>query len=187
MATYKGKFTKLKNPSKYVGDASKIVYRSLWERNVMRWCDQSDTVAEWASEEIAIPYIHPVTLKRARYFPDFYIKMTDSRIIVVEVKPAKETKPPIPPKKGSSKRYIQEQSTYVINAEKWANAELACRKNNIGFEVWTEDTLKKMGILNWEADKTVLAAERRSMSKSKHSLKPIGRTKPKVGPPKRRS
>ena len=185
MATYKGKFTKLKNPNKYVGDIAKITYRSLWERNVMRWCDESDTVAEWASEEIAIPYMHPVTLKRARYFPDFYIKMSDGRIKVVEVKPLKETRPPIPPKR-SSKKFVQEQATFAINAEKWANAEIACKKNNIDFEVWTEETLKKMGILNWEADKAVLAAERRSMSKSKHTLKPV-RSRPKVGPPKRRS
>lgn len=184
MATYKGKFSTLKNPNKYVGDINKITYRSMWERNVMRWCDESTDVTEWASEEIAIPYINPLTGKRARYYPDFYMKMKDGSLKVVEIKPKKQTRPPIPPTR-KSKKFIEEQATFALNAEKWQNAHTACVKNNMLFEVWTEDTLKKMGILSFEADKSLLMAERKAMPKSKYN--PNNRRKPKVGPPKRRS
>lgn len=181
MATYKGKFLGIKNPNKYVGDVNKITYRSHWERNVMRWCDENTEVLEWASEELAIPYIHPLSGKRARYYPDFYMKMADGTIKVVEVKPHKETRPPIPGKR-KTKKYMDEAAKFAINAEKWANAHVACIKNNMSFEVWTENELKKMGILNWEVDKAVALAERRAMPKSKYNRK-----NPKVGPPKRRS
>lgn len=106
MATYKGKFSTLKNPNKYVGDLDKITYRSMWERNVMRWCDESADVVEWASEEIAIPYINPLNGKRARYYPDFYMKMKDGSLKVVEIKPKKQTRPPIPPSR-KTKRFIE--------------------------------------------------------------------------------
>jgi len=185
MPTYKGKFTTIKNPLKYVGDISKITYRSLWERNVMRWCDESHDVLEWASEEIAIPYINPLTGKRARYYPDFYIKMKDGTLKVVEVKPKKQTRPPIPPTR-KSKKFIEEQAVFALNAEKWQNAYASCVKNGMEFEVWTEDTLKAMGILSFEADKTLLAAERKAMPTSKYN-KSRRKPNPKVGPPKRRS
>ena len=71
MPTYKGKLAALNNPDKYTGDVKNITYRSMWERNVMKWCDDNPEVLEWASEEIALPYVHPVTGKIARYYPDF--------------------------------------------------------------------------------------------------------------------
>lgn len=156
----------------------------MWERNVMRWCDENPDIIEWASEELTIPYINPLSGKRARYYPDFYIKFKDGEIKVVEIKPYKETRPPIPPKR-KSKRFIEEQNTFVLNAEKWQNASIACTKNGMKFEIWTENELKKLGILNWETDKNVVIAERRAMPTSKYN--PKNRNKPKVGPPKRRS
>ena len=43
-------------PKKYKGDPSNIIYRSLWERKFMGWCDLNENVIEWGSEEIIIPY-----------------------------------------------------------------------------------------------------------------------------------
>ena len=63
---HKGKFTDIKHPDKYVGDIRNITYRSHWERNVMRWLDQNDNVIEWASEEVSIPYQHPIYNRRAK-------------------------------------------------------------------------------------------------------------------------
>jgi len=37
---YKGKF-KVKNPQKYKGNPSNIIYRSLMELRFMKWCDSS--------------------------------------------------------------------------------------------------------------------------------------------------
>ena len=72
--TYKGKYTP-KNPNKYKGNPHRIVYRSLWERKFMKYCDFNDAVLEWGSEEVIIPYLSPWDGRIHRYFPDFYIKV----------------------------------------------------------------------------------------------------------------
>ena len=90
--TLKGKY-RPNNPEKYRGDAGNIVYRSSWERDVMRWCDSNPSIIWWMSEERAIWYHNPVTKKNSRYFPDFIIHYKDKRGVeiteVLEVKPKK--------------------------------------------------------------------------------------------------
>ena len=71
--SYKGRYI-AKNPKKYKGDPQKITYRSLWERKFMMYCDTNESVIEWSSEEIIIPYLSPWDGRIHRYFPDFYIK-----------------------------------------------------------------------------------------------------------------
>jgi hypothetical protein len=51
---YKGKY-KPQNPQKYKGDPTKIIYRSLWERKFMVYCDTNVNILQWASEEVIIP------------------------------------------------------------------------------------------------------------------------------------
>ena len=63
-----------KNIKKYAGDSSKIVCRSMWERNVCKFCDDHPSILKWSSEEIAIPYINPIDKKVHNYFPDFLIQ-----------------------------------------------------------------------------------------------------------------
>jgi len=41
--TYKGLF-KPKNPKKYNGDSTNIIYRSSWELRVMKWLDEHPKV-----------------------------------------------------------------------------------------------------------------------------------------------
>ena len=66
---YKGKYIPI-NPKKYVGNSSQVIYRSLWERKFMVYCDRNDKVVEWGSEEIIVPYRSPWDGKMHRYFPD---------------------------------------------------------------------------------------------------------------------
>ena len=40
---YKGKFTP-QNPSKYIGDNTNIIYRSMWERRCMKYFDINPSV-----------------------------------------------------------------------------------------------------------------------------------------------
>ena len=44
----------------------------------MVYCDQSDNILEWGSEEVVIPYVSPLDGRVHRYFPDFYIKVKQS-------------------------------------------------------------------------------------------------------------
>ena len=71
--SYKGIY-RPSNPRKYKGDSQNIIYRSLWERKFMNYCDLNENILEWASEEFWIPYLDPTTNRVRRYFPDFFIK-----------------------------------------------------------------------------------------------------------------
>ena len=64
------------NPGKYRGNPTRVIYRSLWERKFMVFCDNNPSIIEWGSEEIIIPYRAPDGKVR-RYYPDFYIKVRE--------------------------------------------------------------------------------------------------------------
>ena len=143
--SYKGKYYP-SFPRKYKGDPTNIIYRSLWERKFMVYCDKNDNILEWASEEIAIPYRSPIDNRVHRYFPDFYMKVkeTNGKIknYVIEVKPAKQTKPPKKPKR-QTKGYIREAYEYARNQAKWKMAKEFCADRQWEFKVVTE---KELGV-----------------------------------------
>ena len=129
-----------KKPSKYKGDPRNVVYRSSWEYKFMLWCDQTSSVTEWGSEEIAVPYISPLDNKRHKYYPDFYVKVNNKKYMV-EVKPAKQTKEPKIQRKVT-KRYITEVVTYAKNQAKWNAAKEFCKDYGWEFMLITEKELK---------------------------------------------
>ena len=45
---YKGLF-KPKNPKKYKGDPTNIIYRSSWEKQMMIYFDNNEHIVEWQS------------------------------------------------------------------------------------------------------------------------------------------
>lgn len=140
---YSGRYT-VKNPKKYKGDFTNVIYRSLWEKSVFMWCDVNPKVKGWSSEEIVIPYYYDGDKRYHRYFPDIKIIFED-KILLVEIKPEKETVPPTGPKR--TKRYINEGFTYIKNMNKWEAAEAYCKDRKWQFQIWTEKTLQEMGLL----------------------------------------
>jgi hypothetical protein len=141
--SYKG-FFKPKNPQKYRGNPTNIVYRSSWECKMMTYVDQHPDVVEWGSEEFSIPYVSPIDGKIHRYFPDFWIKKKDNEILVVEIKPNVQTKPP-KPQKRITKRYVTEVRTWGINSAKWKAAKSYCDDRKWKFIIMDEYNL---GIVN---------------------------------------
>jgi hypothetical protein len=141
---YKGKF-RPQNIAKYRGDFSNIVYRSLWERQVFKWCDTNPNVKSWSSEEIVIPYRCRTDGKMHRYFVDMLIEFVSGQKYLIEIKPKKQTIQP-QPKKIKTKKYLTEVMTYAKNLSKWEAAQSYCEDRGITFEVWHEDTLKALGI-----------------------------------------
>jgi hypothetical protein len=130
-----------KNPKKYAGDASKIVCRSLWERNVCKFCDETPNIIKWSSEEISIPYVSPLDKKVHNYYPDFLIQFKNSAGLhnwMVEVKPKKQTYL----KENASKK---EKVTWIINTAKWQAAKKYCDIHNIVFKIVTEKDLFNNG------------------------------------------
>jgi hypothetical protein len=141
--SYKGKYQPI-NPKKYRGDPTNIIYRSLWERKFMVYCDSNENILEWGSEELALPYRSPIDNKIHRYFPDFYIKVKESngsiKKYLIEIKPKKQTIEPIPQKRRT-KGYIYEVYEYAKNQAKWKAAEEFCKDRGYEFKVLTEDEL----------------------------------------------
>lgn len=141
MAKYhQGKY-KPKNPSKYKGNPTNIIYRSSWECRFMAYCDKHPDIVEWSSEEYIVPYISPADNRVHRYFPDFVVKMKDGRTMMIEIKPKHQTKPPKMNGKVS-KTYIHELYTYGINTAKWDAARSYCKKKGWSFEILSEDEIK---------------------------------------------
>lgn len=142
---YKGKYQP-SNPKKYKGDPTNIIYRSLWERKMMRYCDLNENILEWQSEEFCIPYRSPIDNRIHRYFPDFFIKYRDSdgkiKSSLIEVKPLKQTTPPPKPKR-QTKGYLREAYEYARNQAKWEAAKEWCLDRGYEFRVFTE---KELGI-----------------------------------------
>lgn len=140
---YRGKFIP-KNPHKYRGDPTNIVWRSSWELRVMRNLDENPNILEWSSEEIIVPYISPIDNKRHRYYPDMVAKtkQIDGSIktMMIEIKPKKETVEPKPQKKRT-KKYINEVMTWAKNSAKWTYAREYCADRNWDFVLLTEDQI----------------------------------------------
>ncbi len=114
----------------------------------MKWCDLNDSVQEWGSETVIVPYISPVDRKIHRYFVDFYIKVKNKtgnmQKYLIEIKPERYTKPPeIPQRK--TKKFIDEVFQYGVNEAKWKAAFEFCQDRNMKFMVLTE---KDLGIIN---------------------------------------
>jgi hypothetical protein len=142
--SYKG-FFKPRNPNKYLGDPTNIVYRSLWELKLMNHLDSHPEIIKWGSEELIIYYRSPVDNKLHRYFPDFIVKKKVNDVIetlVIEVKPSSQM---VEPKRQSkpTRRYIKEVMTYGINQAKWKAAQRFCEDRQWKFVVMNE---KHLGI-----------------------------------------
>jgi hypothetical protein len=141
---YSGLF-RPKNPQKYRGDHTNIVYRSLWELKFMRYLDDQENIIEWGSEEFSIPYVSPLDNRVHRYYPDFYVKKRDKlgviESLVVEIKPAAQSKPPTPQTGKPTKRYLQEVYAWGVNSAKWKSAEKYCGARGWEFVVLTEKEL----------------------------------------------
>ena len=128
------------NPQKYIGDPNMIICRSSWERHFCNWCDKNTDIVRWASEEFSIPYVSPKDNRVHRYYPDFLIEKTDGKRYIVEVKPKKQTIPPVK-KEKVTKAYINESVMYAINQAKWKAAKEFALDNGVDFLVITEDEL----------------------------------------------
>jgi len=144
--TYKGKYT-VKHPSKYKGNLEEVVYRSNWEKSVMIWLDNNSEVAKWNSEDFIVPYYYDVDKKWHKYHVDFWIKFKNGNVLLVEVKPKKQTEPP-KSKSPRSRRSLNEAFAYIKNRNKWEAAQQIAQDNGYKFAIWTEDELTRMKIIN---------------------------------------
>ena len=141
---YQQGYFRPRNPEKYMGDSNNIVYRSSWELSFMQWCDKNPNILRYGSEEFSIPYYNPVKQRVCRYFPDFIMEVLETngkkQKYVVEIKPKRQTVPPVQGKK-KTKTYLNEMNTYAVNQSKWKAIQEWCDDRMIKFQLITESEL----------------------------------------------
>jgi hypothetical protein len=134
-----------KNPHKYIGDVSNIVFRSSWELRSFKWADETQSIIEWSSEPFPIKYFDVSTNKVRRYFPDLFVRVQESsgeiKTYIIEIKPEKQTRAPKKTGRKKQSTYLQEMATYQKNTSKWKMAEKFCESNNFIFRIITEREL----------------------------------------------
>jgi len=137
MANYRQGDYQVKNPHKYVGNNTPR-FRSGWEMSFMHFLDTNDSILQWASESISIPYRNPITGKQSIYIPDFLItyrtKDNTMKAEVIEIKPKKQSV-------LESKASARDRAVVAVNYAKWDQATKWCRRNGLVFRVITEDQL----------------------------------------------
>jgi len=136
-----GKFT-LKNPEKYLGTKDPL-YRSSWEFAFMKFCDESPSIAKWASEAVRIPYRNPLTGRYTIYVPDFFINYVDKggqpHAEIVEIKPQNQS---LREKVGKN---LNNQASYILNQAKWEAATAWCHQKGLKFRVINETDIFHQG------------------------------------------
>jgi hypothetical protein len=109
----------------------------------MIFCDNNNSVLQWASESIRIPYRNPLTGKQTVYVPDFlvvYQNKTGRQVAeLIEIKPLKQTSLQ---EAGRSKH---SQMSAILNQAKWAAAQAWCKRAGIAFRVITENDIFRNG------------------------------------------
>lgn len=157
----------VKNQLKYIGDPTKVMYRSMWELKFFQYADSNDAILRWSSEFIVIPY-QQQDGSFHRYYPDIYIEKVnpnDPNILdrfVIEIKPYVEIFPDfiaengtiMPPEQYLKKltptaleSYEYRLTTYQKNLYKWTKARHWCTANGYQFLMLHEKYLKQMRIL----------------------------------------
>ena len=143
---YKSRY-RVKNPDKYRGDPTNVIARSNWELQALKWCDTNPHVKSFSSEEVVVPYISDTDKKQHLYYVDLLIEFTNGETLLVEIKPAAQTRVPERPKTGrKTRRFINESLTYVKNMSKWKAADAYAKARGWKFVVWTEVELKALGL-----------------------------------------
>ena len=139
--SYKG-FYKPKNPTKYKGDPTNCIYRSLWERRFMQYCDLNESIVGWSSEEVVVPYWSPLDNKPHRYYVDFWVKTMTAEgkeeCMLIEIKPRNKTSKPELGNKKMTRAKLNEMRDWIINSSKWEAAEKFCQSRGWKFKVLTE-------------------------------------------------
>lgn len=137
-----------KNRGKFLNAEGLAVYRSKLEMQFMQICDSNPNIVEWSSEKVIIPYFNSVKQGNARYFIDFYIKTSDGRKFLIEVKPDRQMKSAINGVKNTLRKGVKrstllyESAMAQMNRDKWEAAKEWAKKKGMNFIVVTEKTLQ---------------------------------------------
>jgi len=157
----------VKNKDKYIGDPTKVFYRSSWERAFCTYADMTPKIKKWGLETVTIPY-QDHKGKIHRYIPDFYCEIAYPNQpdrydrIVIEIKPKEEVTPKFLTKEGNlipqsiylkgksfkaTQNYEYALKMYQKNLYKWTKAKSWCKNNGLIFKIMTKEDLQQFKIM----------------------------------------
>ena len=114
------------NSDKYIG-RGRPEYRSSWELKFFTWCDRN-----------------PNDGRYHRYYVDNAIALQEGNKVIrylVEIKPYKQTLPPVESKRKKKSTLLYESRTYAVNQSKWAAAKKFATAKGMNFIILTENEL----------------------------------------------
>lgn len=138
------------NIDKYVGDLTKVIYRSSYEKTFYHSLDTDPIVILWCVEpqQLRIRYWNPVKRKWSYYYPDaFCVKKVGEQEIkcLLEIKPKSKLNKPLQPNTRDSKKiasFKRKMDEYnVIDAKRKA-AVAFCKIRGFEYVFITERTVK---------------------------------------------
>ncbi len=131
------------NKEKYIGKEPARFLSSL-ELKFFRWADKNPNVIHWSSESVIIPYLNPVDGRMHKYYTDAFLVLKEGDKLqkyIVEIKPKSQTVPPVQGKQRK-KTLLFEVQRWAQNQAKWKFTEDYCKRNNMRFQILTEENLK---------------------------------------------
>lgn len=95
----------------------------------MSYLDHCPEVVSWTYEQTVIEYVSNIRTKKVRrYYPDFYVKYSDGREEILEVKP---------------KRKLEQR----VVKKKIDAAQIWCVDRGMTFRILTEEDLGELGLI----------------------------------------
>lgn len=137
----------VRNPEKYVGNINKVRYMSSWENVIMNFFDNNPNILKWSSESVIVKYYSPVDQRHRRYMVDFFVEYRNAKGEVIkellEVKPRKETIPPVSKRGKKKSTYLKEVYTWNVNQAKWTAATKYAKDRGMTFRLIDETHIFK--------------------------------------------
>ena len=133
---------KPKNPEKFIGKFA--IFRSSYERAFFLKMDNNPNVLEWGSENVIVPYKHPIDNKIHKYYVDAYVVIKEGNATnkyLIELKPSSQTEQPKASKRKKKETMIYENFQWKVNQAKWAAAEQYAKLKGAKFLILTEKDL----------------------------------------------
>lgn len=117
------------------------IYRSSYELQFLKWCDNNPKIVDVKYEKVVIPYRCKTDNKLHRYYVDCRITMREKagdKTYLIEIKPFKQTLKPTITKRKKKQTIIYEHLSYVKNLSKWDAAKQYCASRGFRWCILTE-------------------------------------------------
>lgn len=128
--------------TKYVGQQP-VIYRSGLEYKAFVAFEKASTIEQWSSEPNFIKISYTYNNKQHNYHIDAYLKYTNGKQQIVEIKPQYQVEQPQMSKFKTNAQFIKALDVYQRNVAKWKAANQFAIDNKMEFKILTDTTINK--------------------------------------------